>query len=399
VGRGRCPRDSPPAVILAALLALLCAACADTTGAPLKGRGQPPASLLAGPAPGGPMLGVTCAGDQECWAVGGSAPGTLHSHALVERYSGTGWALASSPDAAAGRGSVLFGVSCAGVSECWAVGANRDAPGGGQQPLIEAYGASGWSVVTNRVPANAALYGVACAAHDDCWAVGATGPSSATTGLVLHDDGTGWSTVTSPASAGPSSLDAVACAAVDNCWAVGSVSAQHTLVEHFDGISWSVVTSPQTGPGAATLSGVTCLAASDCWAVGGATAGAISVPLIEHDTGNGWIIVHAAVPLFSTGSSLQAVACISESNCWAVGVSRSAGGGAQGLSEQFTGKAWAVIRGPAATQNRVASFSGVTCPDSDDCWVVGSCGAGGSSGCGGSASLIALYDMVLPDGH
>jgi len=30
---------------------------------------------------------------------------------------------------------------------------------------------------------------------------------------------------------------------------------------------------------------------------------------------------------------------------------------------------------------------------------VGSCGTGGSSGCGGSASLIALYDMVLPDGH
>ena len=390
---------SSPAVVLAALLALACGACADATGAPVKGRGQPPASLLAGPAPGGPLLGVTCAGDAECWAVGGSAPGTLHSHALVERYSGTGWALGSGPVAAAGRGSVLFGVSCAGVSECWAVGANRDGPGGGQQPLIEGYGASGWSVVTNRVPGNAALYGVACPAHDDCWAVGATGPSSAQTGLVLHDDGTGWSTAASPASPGPSSLDAVACAAVDNCWAVGSAGAQHTLVERFDGTSWSVVTSPDTGAGAATLSGVTCTAASDCWAVGGDTAGATSAPLIEHDTGSGWTIVHSAVPLFSTGSSLQAVACISESNCWAVGVSRSAGGGAQGLSEQFTGTAWAVIRGPTAARNHVASFSGVTCPDSDDCWVVGSCGTGGSSGCGGSASLIALYDMVLPDGH
>jgi hypothetical protein len=80
-----------------------------------------------------------------------------------------------------------------------------------------------------------------------------------------------------------------------DAWAVGNYSSydtpgrSRTLVLHWDGTAWSTVNSPTPGPGANRLAGVSARSGSDAWAVGDHdTAVSTTTSLIAHWNGTAW---------------------------------------------------------------------------------------------------------------
>ncbi len=292
----------------------------------------------------------------------------------------------ASSDGGAGGGGALAGVSCINATDCWAVGSAPATSQSAPQALLEHYDGSGWSVRSGGLPGGATLTGVSCTGAGECWAVGHSGPAPGER-LVAHYTGGRWSTANGAGRPGDGSiLLAVWCGDPHTCWAVGSTGANQTLTERYDGGAWTEIPSGDAGD-ADSLSGVSCSPAGACWAAGTSARGGVQRPLIEHYTGSAWTVVDSPIPAFSRAGSLGAVTCLSDADCWAVGVARAAAGVDQGLAEQFNGAGWTVTRTPLVTS---ATFKGVTCPEDDDCFVVGG---------HGQASLIELYDLILPEGH
>ncbi len=114
------------------------------------------------------------------------------------------------------------------------------------------------------------------------------------------------------------------------------------------------------------LNAVSCVSSSDCWAVGTAYP---TAALIEHWDGTTWTLAAAAAPTSTT--ALEAVDCIDASDCWAVGRTSSSGGDTVALAEQWNGQSWTTVATPSAPGSS-ASLFGVTCTSSADCWTVGS---------------------------
>src|ERR1019366_8541337 len=171
------------------------------------------------------------------------------------------------------------------------------------QPLIEQDTGSGWSVVSSPSPPGSqesALQGVTCAGASDCWAVGnycnntADGSSDA---LIEQDTGSGWSIVPSPAPSPGGTVygfESVVCADAHDCWAVGDYIADSNtdtlpLIEQDAGSGWVIASSPSLADTTrAALASVVCFGAEDCWAVGNSRGAAGQTILIEQNAGSGW---------------------------------------------------------------------------------------------------------------
>ena len=74
------------------------------------------------------LRGLTCTPEAGCWAVGEYF---LHGAArtLVEHWNGAAWTVAGSPNAGTAQANRLVGVACAPERECWAVGYYTDDAG------------------------------------------------------------------------------------------------------------------------------------------------------------------------------------------------------------------------------------------------------------------------------
>jgi len=118
----------------------------------------------------------------------------------------------------------------------------------GDWGMIIHWNGTSWSSVTS--PTSRVLYSVSMVDANDGWAVGAGG-------TIIRWNGTSWSNWTNPTGYGLSSVFMVSS---DDGWAVG---AGGTIV-HWDGTDWSTVTSPTI----ASLHSVFMVDASDGWAVG-----------------------------------------------------------------------------------------------------------------------------------
>jgi hypothetical protein len=120
----------------------------------------------------GSFDGVACAGASDCWAVGGA--GSMGDHqALIEQYTDSGWTIVSSPAPPGSTSGEFSGVTCADTDDCWTVGLT--AAGTSDQALIEQYTEGGWTIVSSPTPprsAGSVLDGVSCSSVSDCWAVG-----------------------------------------------------------------------------------------------------------------------------------------------------------------------------------------------------------------------------------
>jgi hypothetical protein len=194
-------------------------------------------------------------------------------------------------------------------------------------------------------------------------------------------------------------LTGVACPSTDDCWTVGSYSplggtGDQALTEHWDGSSWTVVTAPDPLAGGDDLNGVACISSSECWAVGGQNDGAGGPTLTERWDGTTW----TAVPSPSDrAGALYSVTCVSTADCWAVGgVSRAFGIGVVGgtLVEHWNGASWSIVNAPSqiptssnGQQYRAENLDAVTCVAASDCWAVGYAETGNSAD-----SLVEHWD-------
>ena len=327
------------------------------------------------------LLGVTCVSASDCWAVGYSFNGANYQ-TLAERWDGTSWAVVTSANASTTQNNVLYGVTCVSASDCWAVGyavSHNDA-GYTYQTLVERWNGTSWAVATSPNPPGlgpSILYGVTCVTTSNCWAVGYSSNVIHYQTLVERWDGTSWAIVTS-ANTLPTQdnvLNGVTCVSALDCWAIGyysNGSVYQTLVERWNGTSWAIVTSPNTS---ATqndvLNGVTCASASDCWAVGYYHNGSNYQTLTEQWNGTSWAIVTSPNTSATQDNVLLGVTCVSASDCWAVGESYN-GTAVRTVIEQWDGTSWVIVTSPntSATQNNI--LSGVTCVSASECWAVGS---------------------------
>ena len=331
-------------------------------------------SIVASPTPAGSgsdigLIGVECASDSNCFAVGNGGTNTL-----VERWDGAAWSIAPSPSPHAGSDVELDGVACSSDTNCFAVGTFDNAGGTDFITLIEHWDGSTWSIVPGaRNSLMTQLVGVACPLAAGCFAVGDDA-------IAQQWDGTSWTTAAFRSRSSQSHLYQVACASPDDCFAVGSFAdsqAEKTLIEHWDGSSWAIVPSPNPANAfESQLFGVTCVSHESCTAVGGKATDANQLPLIEHWNGKRWSIVAAADPHGADAAVLRSVSCPSASSCNAVGVNVSQTEFAP-LAEHWNGKAWSIVPTATATPSSnpknlaLAQLIGVSCANSTSCMAVG----------------------------
>lgn len=273
---------------------------------------------------------ISAVASDDVWAVGQYYDtGSSHFRTLIQHWNGTAWSIVTSPNIAAGD-NFLKGVDALSSADIWAVGFGCIAncplnPTNAGQTLILHWDGSTWSVIANpNYPGeNNYLYSVAAVAADDVWAVGfynACGGCLANT-LVEHWNGTGWSLVASP-NAGTSTnyLYSVSAASSSDVWAVGYYYVQgqqiwNVLVLHWNGTGWSTVDVPHVGAGDNYGRGVKALGPNDVWVVG-TWFGPSGLTL--HWDGTIWNVVPG--PNAASGSNfLFTVEGLSGSSVWAGG--------------------------------------------------------------------------------
>ena len=321
------------------------------------------------------LAGISCPSVSDCWAVG-ERPGNSKQQTLIEHYSGSAWAVASSPNTTADENNVLSGVSCASSMDCWAVGSHGDTV---ESALIEHYNGSGWSISAS--PSSSAGYrlnGVTCSTSTNCWAVGTMGGTAAQT-LVEHYGGSGWTVVSSP-NTSPNQLNVlsgIACDSQGGCWAVGyydnASGNEQTLVERFSGGVWSLVSSPPSSGSNDVLQSVACANATNCWAVGNQRpvgSAALQTLMLQYN-GTDWAVGSSPIP-GPAPNVLSSVACTSSTECWAVGSHATGYSIEQTLIEHNTGSGWAIVSSPDTYSSDRDDLVAVACADAADCSAVGS---------------------------
>jgi hypothetical protein len=103
---------------------------------------------------------------------------------------------------------------------------------------------------------------------------------------------------------------------------VGTMS--RTLVLHWNGTRWSTKPSPNVGKGNNFPRSVVAIGPSNAWAVGSHTVGGIDRTLVLHWNGTGWK-VQPSPNLSPEDNSLNGVDATSASTVWAVGSFQSGG--------------------------------------------------------------------------
>jgi hypothetical protein len=268
-------------------------------------------------------------------------------YTLTEHWNGTRWSVIKSPNGGS-QFNDLTGIAVVSANDVWAVG-NSNA---GFQTLIEHWNGSRWSIVPSPNPGASgnSLNAVVAVSSSDVWAVGNQYNSSGVQQTLIEQwNGAQWNVVSSP-SPGPSinDLTGVTAVSASDVLAVGyhdGNSTVQTLVEQWNGSKWSVVTSPNAVSGS-FLFGVAATSASNAWAVGtyGQTFGLYQT-LIEHWNGHKWSIVTSPNP-GSFSNTLNAVAAVSVSDAWAVGIYSNNQYASQSLVEHWDGSTWSVVKSP-----------------------------------------------------
>jgi hypothetical protein len=327
--------------------------------------------------------GVACDSATDCWAVGSGQDASGNSQAVIEQLTVAGWSLVTGPTPPGSSFSVLEGVSCTAAGTCWAAGYDVGSEGTATT-LIEEQTGSGWTIVASPAqPAGEAgfLNAVTCDAAGDCWAAGSVDGSDGNSGtLVEEETGGGWSIVPTPVapSGVTSELDAVSCADPAYCWASGDLvdasGAVQVLTLEDTGSGWTVVTSPSASDDEpSSLGTVTCVSHGDCWAAGEFDdATGTAQPLLEHEGGSGWSIVSSPLPSGATGGQLSALTCLTATECWAVGEALTASGAGRPLIERDSGAGWVIQAGPAGPGSTSNQLSAISCVSASLCWGVGS---------------------------
>ncbi|HET7017637.1 MAG TPA: hypothetical protein VFI65_27185 [Streptosporangiaceae bacterium] len=181
------------------------------------------------PDEGGHLTGVTATSAGDAWAVGEDEFKTIDFGNLFLHWNGHAWKAAKGPNPG-GNSNGLLGVDASSRTSAWAVGnAKRNGSdldhwngskwnqvlllrtyileavssgtststwavgGAGNGALILRLHGAAWRRAATPHPANEFLTGVTAASSRDAWAVGSTNGSSGDATLILHWNGTRWS--------------------------------------------------------------------------------------------------------------------------------------------------------------------------------------------------------------
>jgi hypothetical protein len=299
----------------------------------------------------GYLYGVSCMGATECFAVGYSyvgPNGSLPIKTLIERWNGTSWSIVASPNGYGGKNSELFGVSCATANTCFAVGCYFCAVRTGSSPLVERWNGKTWSIL--KTPDD--FSSVSCPSPTSCVAPG---------GATLLWNGKTWSIASKLVPLGYS----LSCTSATNCLAAGN----GPIVQRWNGKTWStVLDAPPGNSFGIDFSGVSCASATYCFALGTAVTGLLGFSAVA-DRWNGGTWTNVAIPAYDVQDG---VSCASTTNCFAVGWAYNGViNGPDATSEHWNGATWSVVA--AALPNGSASiFNAVSCTSPTNCVAVGS---------------------------
>jgi hypothetical protein len=301
---------------------------------------------------------------------------------LAEVWNGTRWALQTMPNPTGSTGTTLVGVACPSATRCEAVG-YYNTSSNVQVPLAEGWNGTTWAVQTTPNPAGAAqteLLAVACPKATRCEAVGYSQPASGGSFTVAERwNGTTWALQTTPSpGATQSALQAVACPSTTDCEAVGyqdnSSGVFVPLAEDWNGTTWAVQTTPSPGGPNSELFGEACSSATSCEAVGyyvPSSQGG-SHMFAERWNGTTWALQTTANPAGATNSALYGVACPpSTPDCEAVGTYSGSSNVTVTVAERWNGTRWAVQTTPNPTGAIFSLFNAVACLSATNCEAVG----------------------------
>jgi len=191
------------------------------------------------------LSGVSCAAASACMAVGDylypaghNAPPGL---AFAEAWDGTSWRLIKVPTPDRAPDSELGRVSCVSATRCLATGSFGFLTAVSTRPLIEAWQAGRWRVVsiTGRQQNRFFPFGAACRSAISCIAVGATVTAGTDRPGAEIWNGRTLRLLPVPQPA-EGSLVGISCPKPRRCVAVGS-TRRGALAELWDGRTWRVM--------------------------------------------------------------------------------------------------------------------------------------------------------------
>jgi alpha-tubulin suppressor-like RCC1 family protein len=336
---------------------------------------------------------IAAGGDQAIALMAGTSPAASGRNGPFSSI----WRMAADPRNRNDDGltvTFLTGVSAASNTDAWTVGFHSLAS---SQPLAEHWNGHVWRLAAVPLPAGATtaqLNGVDELSPANVWAVGSSSADGTQQPLIEHFNGTAWSVAASPDTGGGTfdSLNAIAGTGPDNLWAVGSDNGS-ALVEQFNGTTWALSPLPSLGAAGSLVNftGVSADSADDAWAVGDAEGGtdnngenvaihwngqawtAVPVPCVNNDK----IVTSCNLKIINR---MSAVAAISPSDVWATG-NQSDTAGAAGINVPYllhwTGSAWSLVKTPnpgggSGAFGAVGSlFNGITALSAADVWVAG----------------------------
>ncbi len=277
---------------------------------------------------------------------------TARSASPVSPSFSTGWNQAPAH-------ALLGGLSCLSATYCVAVG-NYDDAAGSQVSAAQIWDGHAWRVL-GGVPGSG-LSDVSCLSKAFCVAVG-----------NVTDEWTGhtWKELKEPSALAGDALSSVVCRATSFCMAVGTNSAGTSNVSAlWNGHAWRKLTTPQDDCGPfCELAQVACPSRSYCQAVGasGTDDETANFPFAVTWNGTSWAEV--ATPQTPSISGLEDIACATAKNCVAVGWYEEEDPYCNGcvLVDGWNGSTWTQLSIPTTD----GALYGVSCPEANDCVVVG----------------------------
>jgi sugar lactone lactonase YvrE len=302
-------------------------------------------------------------------------PNTLETTYQFEYNNGSGWTKVGSPQSAgSGTSPVKESVKVSGLSTntAYHFRIRADSATHTVYGKLKAFvtGTNAWGVEANEDPSGVTSIvpgGISCASSESCLMVGSYTSSGVQSALAKVKSASGWSLATPAKPSGQTlgGFSDVSCTAANSCIAVGgyqTASTSSTLAERWDGSKWTIQETPNPSSPTRSLTGISCPTANYCMAVGVATEGTTTKTLAERWNGAKWSIVSTPNVEGYEKNSLVEVACVSSSDCWAVGTSTGSGKTETALAEHWNGTTWS-INSPAG----VSKLTNVSCASSSSC--------------------------------
>ena len=321
------------------------------------------------------LNGVSASSATDAWAVGSLCCSIKNSGtgALMERWDGSKWTAVLGPDARF-LDEVLNAVADITPSYAWAVGRVKRTGYRGGTPLILHWNGSKWQTIAPPSEVTGELRAVSRDWVGGAWAVGDDGHGHP---LILRCSVAACSSVTVPPGVGPvGRLRGIRAFSRDNVWAVGD-RGNSTLVLHWNGTAWSTIPSPNPDPFVNILHAVGGVASNDVWAVGekGRNKADTGVPpgtrtLALHWNGTLWSEV--STPNLGDQDSLRGITSTASNAVTAVGTFQDVTTGVdRNLGERWNGSGWATLAMPnvGAADNLLRAAGRI--PATSQVWAVG----------------------------